>query len=113
MNDKIRELYVEFHTKRRLKIEELTEARFQHYIKEGCNNSPAIRKDALYWAMEQTSEEEQFSDFAQLIVQECIKQCSLARLQILVGMNTDFSVGKDMGMEVCIDVIKDHFGGGE
>ena len=75
MNDKMKELYVEFHTKRRLKIERLTEERFQHYIKEGCNNSPAIRKDALYWAMEQTSEEEQFSDFAELIVNECAKVC--------------------------------------
>ena len=47
--------------------------------------------------------------FVQLIVQECIEQCRLVQSQILVGMNTDFSVGKDMGMEVCIDAIKDHF----
>ena len=75
MNGKIRELYVEFHTNRRLKIEELTEQRFQYYIAEGCNNSPAIRKDALYWASEQISEEEQFSDFAELVVKECAKVC--------------------------------------
>jgi hypothetical protein len=49
-------------------------------------------------------------EFANLIVKECIKQCILERSQILVGMNTDFSVGKDMGMEVCIDAIKEHFG---
>ena len=72
MNEKIKELYVEFHTKRRLKIERLTEERFQYYIAEGCNNSPAIHKDALYWAMEQISEEEQFSDFAELITKELL-----------------------------------------
>ena len=102
MNDKIKELYVEFHTNRRLKIEELTEARFQHYIKEGCNNSPAIRKDALYWAMEQTSEEEQFSDFAELIVNECANVCWDRFIN-------DDPLSRDLGIMFFND-IKKHFG---
>lgn len=50
-----------------------------------------------------------YKEFALLILEECITQCRLAQSQILVGMNTDFSVGKDMGMEVCIDAIKEYF----
>ena len=72
MNDKIRELYVKFHTARRLKIEALTEhKRIQLIEVDGRENSPHVVRDALYWAMEQTSEEDELNVFAELIVTEC------------------------------------------
>lgn len=105
MNERIKELYVEFHTKRRLRVERLTEERFQYYIAEGCNNSPAIHKDALYWAMEQISEEEQFSDFAELIVKECIDMCDEVKYHI----EQEF-IDPEFGPTECINLIKNHFG---
>jgi len=72
MNDNIRELYVKFHTARRLKIEALTEQkRIQLVEVDGRENSPHAVRDALYWAMEQTSEEDELNVFAELIVREC------------------------------------------
>lgn len=47
--------------------------------------------------------------FAKLIVQECIKQCRLVQSQTLVGTNKDYDHGRDIGIEVCIHAIKDHF----
>lgn len=60
--------------------------------------------------IEDTDITDYVEEFANLIVKEYIKQCRLVQSQILVGMNTDFYLGKDMGMEVCIDAIKEHFG---
>lgn len=76
MNDNIRELYVTFHTDRRLKLEALTEQRRIQLIQvDGRENSPHTVRDALYWAMEQTSEEDELNVFAELIIQECIDIC--------------------------------------
>ena len=73
MNDKIREVYVRFHTDRRLKLEALTEQRrIQLIEEEGRENSPHAVRDALYWAMEQTTEEDELNVFAELIIKECI-----------------------------------------
>ena len=73
MNDKIREVYVRFHTDRRLKLEALTEQRRIQLIEEdGRENSPHTVRDALYWAMEQTTEEDELNVFADMIIQECI-----------------------------------------
>lgn len=78
MNDKIRELYVEFHTQRRLKIEALTEQRRIQLIEEdGRENSPHATRDAYYWAMEQTSEEDELNVFAELIIKECCRIVNL------------------------------------
>jgi hypothetical protein len=72
MTDNIRKLYVEFHTQRRLKIEALTEQRRIQLIEEdGRENSPHATRDAYYWAMEQTSEEDELNAFAELIIREC------------------------------------------
>ena len=72
MDDNIRELYIKFHTERRLKIEALTEQkRIQLIEVDGRENSPHTVRDALYWAMEQTSEEDELIVFAELIVTEC------------------------------------------
>ena len=72
MNDNIRELYVKFHTDRWLKLEALTEQKRIMLIEvDGRENSPHAVRDALYWAMEQTSEEDELNVFAELIVREC------------------------------------------
>ena len=77
MNENIRKVYVEFHTQRRLKIEALTEQRWIQLIKEdGRENSPHTTRDAYYWAMEQTSEEDELNVFAELIIKECVQICS-------------------------------------
>ena len=77
MNDNIRKLYVEFHTQRRLKIEALTEQRrIQLIEEEGRENSPHTVRDALYWAMEQTTEEDELNVFAEMIIKDCAELAS-------------------------------------
>ena len=72
MNENIRKVYVKFHTDRRLKLEALTEQKRIMLIEEdGRQNSPHATRDALYWAMEQTTEEDELNVFAELIVREC------------------------------------------
>jgi len=72
MNENIRELYIKFHTDRRLKLEALTEQKRIMLIEvDGRQNSPHATRDALYWAMEQTTEEDELSVFAEMIIKEC------------------------------------------
>ena len=86
MNDKIREVYVRFHTDRRLKLEALTEQRRIQLIEEdGRENSPHTVRDALYWAMEQTTEEDELNVFAELIIQECCIVADVAGKQDLLA----------------------------
>jgi hypothetical protein len=73
MTNRINELYIEFHTSRRLRIETEVEKRFQQRIKDGWLNSPSTRKEVFYQVLEdQPSEGEDFKEFAKLVIQECI-----------------------------------------
>jgi hypothetical protein len=45
MNDKMNELYIKFHTERRLCIEKETACRMDLRIAAGWNNSPAVRRE--------------------------------------------------------------------
>ena len=77
MNENIRKVYVEFHNQRRLRVKALTEQRRIQLIEEdGRENSPHIGRDALYWALEQLPEEDDFNDFAEMIVKECAEIAS-------------------------------------
>ena len=77
MNENIRKVYVEFHNQRRLRIEALTEQKRIRLIEEdGRENSPHAVRDALYWAMEQTLEEDELNVFAELIIKECVEVAS-------------------------------------
>ncbi len=71
MNDKIREIYVKFHTERREFIEQETERRFQKRILGHWSPSPSTKKECLYEAMNVRTEEEEFERFAQLLLAEC------------------------------------------
>lgn len=72
MNDKMNELYIKFHTERRLFIEKETERRMDLRIAAGWNNSPAVRKECLYEAMGVRSEVDEFRMFAKLIIRTSI-----------------------------------------
>ena len=94
MNENIRELYVKFHTDRRLKVEALTEQKRIMLIEvDGRQNSPHATRDALYWAMEQTTEEDELNVFAELIIRQCAE------------LAEDYDDAHYVGT-----VIKEHFG---
>ena len=75
MNEKIKEIYVKFHTERREFIEQETERRFQERILGHWSPSPSTKKECLYEAMNTRTEREEFERFAELIIQECMDQC--------------------------------------
>ena len=70
-NIRMKELYIQFHTTRRKAIEALTDQRVEYLVADGRTNSPHTTREALFWAMEQKTEEVHFEDFAKLIVHEC------------------------------------------
>jgi hypothetical protein len=76
MNENIRKVYVKFHTDRRLKLEALTEQRRIMLIEDGRQNSPHTTREALYWAMGQTTEEDELNVFAEMIIKECAEIAS-------------------------------------
>lgn len=114
MNDKIKELYVEFHTQRRLKIEALTEQRRIQLIEEdGRENSPHATRDAYYWAMEQTSEEDELNVFAELIIKECVSICDRIEDEYLEKIEDEYvpdTVEIAVGAGKCCAEILHHFG---
>ena len=74
MNIIVKQLYIKFHTNRRLSIEALTEHKRKLLVEvDGRENSPHVVRDALYWAMEQKTEEAHFGDFAELLLNEAIE----------------------------------------
>jgi len=108
MNDKMNELYIKFHTKRRLFIEKETEWRMDLRIAAGWNNSPSVRKECLYEAMGVRSEVEEFRMFSELIIKECIRLCDEIEDDYLKveDRNTDSAIGAG----TCAYVIEKHFG---
>jgi len=70
MNEKIKDVYIKFHTKRRLFIEEETEKVFQEMVADNWSDSPTTRKEALFVVMSKRNEQTDFEEFAELIIKE-------------------------------------------
>lgn len=110
MNEKMNELYIKFHTERRLFIEKETERRMNLRIATGWNNSPSVRKQCLYEAMAVRSEVDEFRMVAELIIKECIKATE-EMYSTPGGPTTDeWWEGYDARGVDSIEIIKDHFG---
>ena len=74
MNKNIKSLYIQFHTKRRLFIEEETEKRYQEMIADDWSESPSTRMEALYVVMGKRNEQMDFEEFSNLIIEDCISE---------------------------------------
>lgn len=48
--------------------------------------------------------------FAELIIRECIEQGKLIQSQTIVNASEEYVSGREMGIEVFINQIKEHFG---
>jgi hypothetical protein len=54
---------------------------------------------------------EQFNEkFAELIVRECVEQGKLIQSQTIVNGSEEYVAGREMGIEVFMNQIKQHFG---
>ena len=105
MNENIKELYIKFHTKRRLFVEEETEKRFQEMIADDWSDSPSTRMEALYVVMGKRNEQMDFEEFANLIIGKCVDICNSHSEQV-GGKKT--AVGE--GIKDCADFISEYFG---
>ena len=50
------------------------------------------------------------SKFAELIVQECVEQGKIIQSQSIVNGSEEYVAGREMGIEVFMNQIKQHFG---
>jgi hypothetical protein len=50
------------------------------------------------------------SVFAELIVRECLAHGKLTQTQIVVNGSEEYNAGREMGIEVFMNQIKQHFG---
>lgn len=48
--------------------------------------------------------------FAELIVKECVEQGKQIQSQTIIGGSEDYIAGREMGIEVFMNQIKQHFG---
>jgi hypothetical protein len=48
--------------------------------------------------------------FAELIVRECVEQGKQIQSQTIIGGSEDYIAGREMGIEVFMNQIKQHFG---
>jgi len=48
--------------------------------------------------------------FAQLIVEECLAHAKLTQSQVVVNGSEEYNAGREMGIEVFMNQIKQHFG---
>ena len=48
--------------------------------------------------------------FAELIVVECIEQVRQVQSQTVINGSEEYNTGRAMGIEVCMNQIKQHFG---
>jgi hypothetical protein len=84
MNERIRQLAIE------------AGAHWEH----GDWNMPS----AVYFS------ERELEKFAELIVKECIEQGKLIQSQTIVNGSEEYVAGREMGIEVFMNQIKQHFG---
>lgn len=54
---------------------------------------------------------ELFNRFAELIIEECIRLSTEVQKQTVSNGSPDYTSGREMGIEVCINKIKEEFGG--
>jgi len=52
----------------------------------------------------------QVEKFAQLIVRECLAHGKLTQSQAVVNGSDEYNAGREMGIEVFMNQIKEHFG---
>jgi hypothetical protein len=74
------------------RIEELAR---QCYVKTGSTHTDHFE----YWK------------FAELIVRECVQICKTLGSDQVSNASKDYQEGRKMGIEVCCNMIKKHFGG--
>ncbi len=53
---------------------------------------------------------EELNKFAELIVAECVEQGTLIQSQTIVNGSEEYVAGREMGIEVFMNQIKQHFG---
>jgi len=75
MNENIKDLYIQFHTKRRLFIEEEAEKQFQEMVADDWSESPTTRMEALFVVMGKRNEQMDFEEYAKLIINKCVEIC--------------------------------------
>jgi len=75
MNENIKDLYIQFHTKRRLFIEEEAEKQFQEMVADDWSESPTTRMEALFVVMGKRNEQMDFEEYAKLIINICVEIC--------------------------------------
>ena len=51
-----------------------------------------------------------FEKFAELIVRECLAHGKLTQSQTVVNGSEEYNAGREMGIEVFMNQIKEHFG---
>lgn len=73
MNENIKDLYIKFHTKRRLFIEEEAEKQFQEMVADNWSDSPSTRMEALFVVMGKRNEQMDFEEFANLLIEETLE----------------------------------------
>ena len=84
--NKLKELYIIFHTKRRHQIEKAVEAAFQKRIEDGWSASPSTKKECLFQVMGSQNEEDQFIEYGKMLIQACIHEAYLN------GDNVDYLI---------------------
>jgi len=55
-------------------------------------------------------QEQDIAKFAELIVRECVEQGKQIQSQTIIGGSEDYIAGREMGIEVFMNQIKQHFG---
>lgn len=53
---------------------------------------------------------EAFNKFAELIIKECIQQGKLVQTEDIPNASPEYLLGREMGIEVYMNRIKEHFG---
>ena len=59
---------------------------------------------------ESLSTEQCYQKFAELIIRECLSHGKLTQSQTVVNGSEEYNAGREMGIEVFMNQIKEHFG---
>jgi hypothetical protein len=69
-----------------------------------------LAEQAEYYDEDEESWEFDRKKFAELIVQECLAHGKLTQSQAVVNGSEEYNAGREMGIEVFMNQIKQHFG---
>jgi len=64
----------------------------------------------VFGKMYVVSDGEELNKFSQLIVKECVQICKTVGSDQVSNASKDYQKGREMGTEVCCNMIKKHFG---